>query len=86
MSAFDPKQTFAHLPGPVRVYLGCTGLAERPVKFVFEALGGFRQSHIMPPMPPMSPIPGGKAASSFFGASATPASVVTSRPATEAAS
>ena len=38
----------------------------------------------MPPMPPMPP-PGGIAGSSFFGASATMASVVIIRPAMEAA-
>ena len=40
----------------------------------------------MPPMPPMPPPPGIAGAASFFGASATIASVVINRPATDAAS
>ena len=48
-------------------------------------VGGLTDQKSMPPMPPMPP-PGGMAESFFSGTSATMASVVMSRPATEAAS
>ncbi len=61
------------------------GSEEKPQNLGFVASTNFRPQKSMPPMPPMPPPPG-IAGASFFGCSVIVASVVTIRPAIDAAS
>ncbi len=61
------------------------GSGEKPQNLGFAASTNFRPQKSMPPMPPMPPPPG-IAGASFFGCSVIVASVVTIRPAIDAAS